>query len=164
MSQEEEFLEFLEQYKNLIFKISGIYCRKEEDRKDLIQEIILQLWKSFPHYDPKYALSTWAYRIALNISISYVRKTRTRNNALQQYKSSISLIEVEADDKFQRKKLYDSIAFLKPIDKAIISMHLDGCDNKEISTVLGMSVSNVSTRLSRIRQELKKHFTNNKLA
>ena len=162
MSQEEHFLDFLEQYKHLIWKISGVYCKDEEERKDLIQEIILQLWKSFPNYDNQYSMTTWAYRIALNVSISYVRKTITRNKAIQQYKYAISLPEIDNEKKEQLKLLYDSIGFLKPFDKAIISMYLENCDHKEISEVLGISVTNVSTRLSRIRKQLKEHFANTK--
>ncbi len=160
MSQEKLFIEFLEDYKNLIFKVSNIYCRLEEDRKDLIQEIILQLWKAFPKYDPTFARSTWTYRIALNVSISYVRKTSTRNRAIQGYKSNVNLIQIEEEDiNEQLTELYDAIQFLKPLDKAIISLSLEGCKNKEIAKVLGITPSNVSTKLNRIKEKLKNHFT-----
>lgn len=160
MSLEEKFTHFLENYKYLLLKVASIYCRAEEDRKDLVQEIILQLWGSFPKYHPEYALSTWTYRIALNVSISYVRKTTTRNRGLQGYKKYQDIIHIDQQDIEEHLKLlYDSIQFLKPFDKAIISLHLEGCKNKEIAKVLGITPSNVSTRLARIKEQLKDKFT-----
>ena len=160
MSQEEKFITFLEDYKNLILKIASIYCRIEEDRKDLIQEIILQLWRSFPNYNNAFTLSTWTYRIALNVSISYVRKTTTRNKVIQGYKKHVDLIQIEEDDIEEKLVLlHDSIQFLKPFDKAVISLHLEGCKNKTISDVLGITPSNVSTKLARIKQQLKNHLS-----
>lgn len=163
MSQEKKFIKFLDDYKNLILKVSSIYCRSAEDRKDLIQEIILQLWRSFPSYDNTFALSTWTYRIALNVSISYVRKTATRNKAIQAYKATLDLIQIEdVEINDQLKLLYDSIQFLKPFDKAIISLRLEGLKNKEIAKVLGISPSNVSTKLNRIKEELKNNLNKEK--
>ena len=160
MPQEEKFITFLEDYKNLILKVASIYCRNEEDRKDLIQEIILQLWRSFPNYNKAYKLSTWMYRIALNVSISYVRKTATRNKVIQGYKKHVDLIQIEEVDIEEKLLLlYDSIQFLKPFDKAVISLHLEGCKNKTISDVLGITPSNVSTKLARIKQQLKNHLS-----
>ena len=160
MSQEGKFITFLEDYKNLILKVASIYCRNEEDRKDLIQEIILQLWRSFPNYNKAFKLSTWMYRIALNVSISYVRKTATRNKVIQGYKKHVDLIQIEEDDIEEKLLLlYDSIQFLKPFDKAVISLHLEGCKNKTISDVLGITPSNVSTKLARIKQQLKNHLS-----
>lgn len=159
MTQEQKFIKFLEDYKHLIWKVAGIYCADVENRKDLIQEIILQLWKAFPKYNSQFALSTWTYRIALNVSISYVRKTTSRKKAIQNYESNLQLIRIEASDKDdQIKRLHDAIHFLKPIDKAIISLHLEGCKNQEVAVVLGITPSNVSTRLNRIKQQLKNRF------
>ena len=79
-SQEALFIEYLEGVKILIIKVARVYCRNEEDRKDLIQDIILQLWKSYPKYNNTYAVSTWTYRIAINVSISFLRKSATRKN------------------------------------------------------------------------------------
>lgn len=162
MNQKKEFIAFINSHKNLILKVASIYCSDTEDRKDLVQEIILQLWKSFPKYNPNYKLSTWSYRIALNVSISYVRKTTNRNKAINRYGE---FIEYKVEDKpFQEdgnlNKLYKALEILNPIDRAIITLNLDGCGNKEISDIMGMSPSNVSTRILRIKKKLKKHLTN----
>ena len=79
--QEAEFIKYLESCKGLLVKVARIYCYDAEDRKDLIQDIILQLWKSFPKYDNTYAITTWTYRIALNVSISFLRKATKRHSA-----------------------------------------------------------------------------------
>ncbi|NNF33387.1 MAG: sigma-70 family RNA polymerase sigma factor [Saprospiraceae bacterium] len=159
MSLEEKFTIILDQYKNMILKVAGMYCREEEERKDLVQEIILHLWRAFPKYNDEYAVSTWLYRIALNVSISYVRKTATRNKAILEYKSNPGLIHIEDQDLKQRLTLlYDAIEFLQPFDKALIGLHLEGCKHKEIADVLGITQSNVSTRLSRIKDQLKSNF------
>ena len=159
MSQEENFLNLINRYEKMILKVAGIYCRNEEERKDLAQEIILHLWKAFPSFDENRSTSTWLYRIALNVSISYVRKTATRDKALQGYKSLVQLVHFD-DHGFQEKlnRLYDAIKFLKPLDKAIIGLHLESCKNYEIAEVLGITTSNVSTRISRIKEKLKKEI------
>jgi RNA polymerase sigma factor (sigma-70 family) len=72
------FTDILENHKKLIFKIASSYCGDPEDKKDQIQEIVLQLWKAYPKYDNRFALSTWIYRIALNVSISYYKKEKSQ--------------------------------------------------------------------------------------
>lgn len=158
-SQEEEFVEYLEGYKKLIAKVARIYCNDAEDRRDLIQDIIIQLWKSFPRYNKNYSISTWTYRIAINVSISHLRKASGRMISRNDYLQNVELMQ--ADDTpmdEQLEKLYRFIDLLKPINKAIIILHLEGCPTKEISEVMGMSVTNVSTRKLRIKEELKTYF------
>lgn len=162
-SQDEGFIEYLEAYKKLIAKVARIYCKDTEDRKDLIQDIIIQLWKSYPKYDKTYAISTWTYRIAINVSISYLRKTTSRNNTRTGYLMYDELMQTE-DSEIDKKleQLYRFIELLKPISKAIIILYLEGCSNKDIAEVMGISVTNVSTRKLRIKEELKIYFETNK--
>ncbi len=84
-SLEKEFLAIIESNKKLVFKVANVYGRDEDDKKDLTQEIILQLWKAFPKYDNTYAISTWIYRIALNVSISFTRKETTTRKTYRSY-------------------------------------------------------------------------------
>lgn len=158
-SQETKFIAYLESYKKLIAKVARIYCIDTEARKDLIQDIILQLWKSFSNYDNTYSISTWTYRIAINVSISYLRKATTRNNTHNAYHQQIDLLQIDNtvnDEKLEQ--LYRFIDLLKPVDKAIIILYLEECNNKEIARVMGMSVSNISTRKQRIKEKLKLYF------
>src|SRR5689334_10268431 len=78
--QEEQFVQVIERHKGILYKVVRSYCRDEEERKDLLQEIVYQMWKSFERYDPQYAYSTWIYRIALNVAISSYRKSSIRKN------------------------------------------------------------------------------------
>ena len=133
--------------------------REPEERKDLIQDIIVQLWRSFQNYDSTYAISTWTYRIALNVSISYLRKATTRKNTHHSYHHEGEWLHIQ-DTVVEENldQLYRFIDLLKPIDKAIIILYLEGCANKEIAEVMGMSITNVSTKKQRITEELKSYF------
>jgi RNA polymerase sigma-70 factor (ECF subfamily) len=158
-SQEALFTEYLEGYKKLIIKVARIYCIDPEDRKDLIQDIIVQLWKSYPKYDRTFSVSTWTYRIAINVSISHLRKVATRTKTQNSYHQENDLLQItdtHIDENLEQ--LYRFIDLLKPIDKAIIILYLEGCKNKEISSVMGMSVTNISTKKQRIKEELKTYF------
>ncbi len=156
-SQEEAFLTYLEDYKKLIIKVAGIYCKNPEHRRDLIQDIILQLWKSYSKYNKAYALSTWTYRIALNVSISFLRKETTRKKIHNSYLQSLDLFEWEppphVDERLEQ--LYQLIGMLKPFDRAVIVLHLEGCKNQEIAEVMGISTTNVSTKLQRIKVKMR---------
>lgn len=157
--QQQEFANYLEAHKKLIAKVARTYCSNTEEQKDLIQDIIVQLWQSFGKYDKKFALSTWTYRIAINVSISYLRKKTTLKNTQSGYGQHLDLLSIEEtklDDKLVL--LYKFIERLKPLDKAVILLQLEGQNNKEISEIMGFSASNISTRKHRIKEELKKYF------
>ncbi len=148
-------------HKKLVFKVANIYGRTLEDKKDLSQEIILQLWKAFPKYDSAYALSTWIYRIALNVSISFYRKEQTRQKTRTAYEQHIALMEWKEEgvtENEQLQQLYAFINQLKSLEKAIIILYLEGHRNKEISEIMGMSVTNVSTKIHRIKTKLAANF------
>ena len=165
-SQEEQFLSYLEGYKKLIIKVASAYCKNPEERKDLVQDIIVQLWKSYPKYNKKFALSTWTYRIALNTSISFLRKESTRKKTRHSYLQKVNLVEWEESTEIDERleHLYRFIGLLKPFDRAVVILHLEGCSNKEIAEIMGLSTTNVSTKLNRIREKLKSYFSSLKKA
>lgn len=137
-----------------------MYCYDPEERKDLIQDIILQLWRAFPKFDDTFSISTWTYRIALNVSISYIRKKITRKRTQEQYRQQSGFIQWEGDMVDERlEQLYHYINFLGPIDKAIMILHLDCVKNKEVAEILGLQPTNVSTKLQRIKEILSIHLT-----
>lgn len=155
MSLEDRFIRFLEQYKGLILKVAGVYC-PSVDRNDLVQDIIMQLWKSFPNYNEKLAsMSTWTYRIALNVSISFLRKESTRLKTQEGLQEHLDLIQCE-DPVFNERLsfLHQQLNHLKPMEKAILILHLDGNKNKEIAEIIGVSASHVSTIIHRIKKSL----------
>lgn len=160
--QEREFSKILETHKKLIFKIANAYCTDTEDRKDLAQEIVLQLWRAFPKYNPKFAITTWMYRIALNVSISYYRqKTRRTIKTISDNEYILEIAETtsfEDPKNEQLKQLHQFIGELKELDKALILLYLEGNKQAVIATILGISKTNVATKIGRIKTQLKKRF------
>lgn len=155
-----QFTTYLEGHKKLIVKVASAYCFEPEDRKDLVQEICLQLWKAFPNFDSSVVLSTWTYRIALNVSISFLRKEISWKRRTELYRQEYDLLEWSSPVLEERlEQLYRIIDQLKPIDKALIILSLERCKNIEIGDVMGMSATNVSTKLHRIREQLKSFVT-----
>jgi RNA polymerase sigma factor (sigma-70 family) len=156
LDQEKAFTEMIIKNEALIFKITTIYGNSEDDRKDLYQEIVLQLWKSFKKYRKEAKLSTWIYRLALNTAISSLRKEKNAPKTAP-FKSDIHFLADSQDTLLEErsKSLYASISQLNSIEKAIILLFLEDKNHSEIAQITGISVSNVSTRLVRIRQKLK---------
>lgn len=161
MSNEKEyFLSSIESNKGIIYKVANSYCKDVAEREDLIQEIILQLWKAYPSYNPDFKLSTWMYRIALNVAISSYRKESKRNQLIKPLsETAIYLEEDKIESNENRDLLQALIKELKEVDRALILLYLDGYLYPEIGQVLGLSESNVATKLSRIKQQLKMKFT-----
>lgn len=155
------FLSVIEDHKGIIYKIVNSYCQEKEDRQDLLQEIIIQLWQSFDNYNIQFKLSTWIYQIALNTSISFYRKNKKHN----QKRTELSKIFEEslvADEPFQEdpnlSKLQAFIQELKEIDKALILLYLDRLSQKEIAEIIGITPTNVGTKLNRIKKNLQIKF------
>lgn len=159
-SPKTDFIVMIEKRKGLIYKIADAYSRSYEDQEDLVQEIILQLWSSFGKYDPKFKITTWIYRIALNVSITHYRKDVVRKKYTipmteQFIESSYTEKDNQADDIRQLKKL---IQELDEMNRALMILYLDGNSHQEISNVLNISVSNVGTKISRIKEKLREKF------
>jgi RNA polymerase sigma factor (sigma-70 family) len=150
---QQAFTEKIRSHLRLIQQIARTYCWDATAREDLVQEIILQLWRAFPGYDSQYAFSTWLYRIGLNTAISYVRKETTRNRNEKDY-MDFHVVQPASDTDPRLEEVYQWIEQLPPLDKALVLMYLEGLKNPEIAEVMGISVSNVGTRLTRIRQKL----------
>jgi len=164
-SPADRFTEYLERHKGLIYKAARAYCSDPEERKDLVQDIVSQLWRAFPKYNPAYSLQTWTYRIAINVSISYLRKTSARKKARKIYQDEFAWMTVnDAALDENLEKLYRYIERLKPVDKALAMLYLDSFKNDEIAAALGLSLTNVSTKKQRIREELKTYFLTSKEA
>ena len=165
LSKETEafFFTVIEANKGIIYKVAISYCKNGEDRKDLIQEIIIQLWRSFSKYDEQYKLSTWIYRIALNVSISFYRKEKRRDAISQPISESIfSMTENDEPNEINNdlNLLQRFISELKELDRALILLYLDGNSQKEMAEILGLTETNVATKVSRIKSKLRQKFSN----
>ncbi len=160
--REQLFLSLIDDHKGILYKVSQLYCQDPEDRRDLIQEITIQLWKSFGSYDETKRWSTWMYRTALNVAISYYRKESRRISS-----SSPLTDDILDIDHFEKKHelneqinhLYAFINQLKKFDRALILLYLDNLSYQDIADILGITKTNVATKISRIKTLLKRHIS-----
>lgn len=162
ISPESDFLRYLANQQKIVYKVCYAYCRQAEDRKDLAQEIILQLWKAFPKYDAGQTASTWTYRIALNVAISYYRKeSRRQPFAVSLGESFGNLTEDPYETAIHAEQMHllrQFIDQLNDLNKALMLLYLDQHSYREIAEILGITETNVASKISRIKQQLKGHF------
>ncbi|MFL0351983.1 RNA polymerase sigma factor [Xanthomarina sp. GH4-25] len=165
-NKKEQFIKTIEDQKKIIYKIVNSYCQNKEDRKDLEQEIIIQLWNSFDKYNSDYKYSTWMYRIALNVAISFYRKEKKWSIKNDFYnEESIFKIEDDTNEEqtelnYHLKLLQEFIHNLNELNKALMLLYLEEKSYEEISEILGITKTNVATKISRIKLKLKKEFQN----
>ncbi|UCE38740.1 MAG: sigma-70 family RNA polymerase sigma factor [Thermoplasmata archaeon] len=157
IARKNRFLELIEQNQDIVHKICGIYARNMDDRKDLSQEIVYQLWKSYQSFRGDSKFTTWMYKVALNTALLNSRRNRcrVRTENLKDHHGDI-LVEVAVQEKHGRiSRLYEAINQLRALDRAIILLYLEQFNYGEISGFIGISESNVSVRLVRIKKKLK---------
>ena len=156
---QERFLSLLDEHKKILYKVAGSYCRNPEDRQDLIQEIVAQLWRSFDRYDESYRFSTWMYRIALNVAISFYRsETRRSRDTVPAEESVLEIADPRGSEEVEEnlRLLWQQIDQLDKLDRALIILYLDGNRYDTIAEILGISETNVGTKLGRIKQKLRR--------
>ncbi|NLR91185.1 RNA polymerase sigma factor [Flammeovirga agarivorans] len=165
-NRKNKFISTINSHKKIIYKIVNSYCQDIEDRKDLEQEIIIQLWNAFDKYNPEYKYSTWMYRIALNVAISFYRKEKKwlANNDFSSVESIYNVVdenedETELDNNI--KLLQQFINDLDELNKALMLLYLEEKSYVEIAEILGISKTNVATKISRLKLKLKKEFQKN---
>ena len=149
----KQFLELIKKNQSILHKICFIYSRNKADKEDLQQEIILQLWKSYPSFQGNAAFSTWMYRVALNTAIN-----QTRKPGLLLDSSSSAELSYDPSESYHLSEeiqiLYRAISRLKKIEKAIILLWLEEKSYEEIAEMIGITVKNVSVKLVRIKSRL----------
>jgi RNA polymerase sigma-70 factor (ECF subfamily) len=157
------FLKLLEEHKGILYKVANAYCRNPEDRPDLVQEMVIQLWKSYPRYDDRLRFSTWMYRVAMNVAISFLRSTTRRDRDTVSIDHP-DLVDFAAADRSASEAggdyfvLQQLIGRLDAMDRALILLYLDGHSQSEIAEILGISPTNAGTRVARIKQKLQRAF------
>jgi len=154
--EKHQFLQTINSNRGTIVSLCKVYFRSEDDQKDAYQDIILQLWKSFDSFRGDAQLKTWIYRVSLNTILGKIRKEKKSVNTESIDISHLSIASAGADDHVELFSII--IQSLKEVDKAIVLLYLEGYQNKEIAEILEMTGTNVSTRLNRVKADLKLKF------
>lgn len=154
---EKAFVDMINANRGIIYKVCNLYCHENEYKQDLFQEIVLQLWKSFPTFRNESLPTTWMYRVALNTAVSNFRK-EVRKPARQ----SISGAEFQIPDISQFPDEHENLSLLRQaiqhltkIEKAIIMLYLEEKSYDEISEIMGITKSNVGVKINRIKTKLE---------
>ncbi len=154
----KEFSRLIEQHQGIIHKITLVYTGNPDDREDLFQEICLQLWRSYSQFREESKFSTWMYRVALNTAISNARKMKKQPDSVPLNNYTQIAAEPMPDGE-NISQLYAAVSKLNRIDKALILLWLDEKSYDEIALVTGLSKSNVSVKLMRIKKKLEELVT-----
>lgn len=135
-----------------------MYCNQEEERRDLFQDIVLQLWRAYESFKGDSKISTWMYRVALNTAISGFRKQKRKpeQSQLSDRAYQIPLMAPDPDMEEKRAFLYKAIEQLSEVEKAIVMLHLEDHSYEEIAEIIGITANYVGVKLNRIKQRLKK--------
>lgn len=155
---EIEFSRRVKESQGIIHKVSRMYCDNDEHRKDLFQEILIQLWKSYPSFRGDSKFSTWMYRVAINVAIQDLRKTKKEQQLFFQTNQFKDTFE-EKKSEMQNEKLklmYAAISKLNKVEKAIVMLHLDEKTNEEIAEIVGITQNYVRVKMNRIKTKLSK--------
>ena len=142
----------------MLYKVCRVYCFTEEDRQDLFQEIVIQLWRSWPRFRGESKFSTWLYRIALNTAISDLRKQRRRPSPVDIAGIPIPLQELphSGEEAEQLQQLYAAIDKLSEIEKALVMLYLEDRSYDEMEEIMGINQNNLRVKMARIREKLRK--------
>lgn len=155
---EKVFVEMINTHRGIIFKVCNLYGLNQEDKNDLFQEIVLQLWRAFPSFRSESKQSTWMYRVALNTAITIFRKESKRPGrmSLSGEEFQIPDMSILSDSDEQMLMLNRAILCLTEIERAIILLYLEDKSYEEISEIIGISKSNAGVRINRIKIKLEK--------
>lgn len=153
-SQETKFAQLVEEQKSTIYTVCYMFSKDQDEVSDLFQEVLVNLWKSFPQFEGRSDIRTWVYRVAMNVCVSLDRKKKRHNTV--PLTMDINPYDDENPNSKQMELLRKRISLLGPFDRAIIMLWLENMSYDEIAAVVGISVKNVSVRLYRIKEELKK--------
>jgi RNA polymerase sigma factor, sigma-70 family len=157
-SNQKEFLKILSAYQSIIHKVNQIYFKSKADKEDNFQEVIYQLWRSFQSLQSKEKPASWIYAVAINTSISKIRK-----DSRLEFSDSVPDIEIvdpyeqqEQNENYQR--LLNALYKLNEIDRSIMLLYMEDYSYEEIAEIVGMSSSNIGVKIHRLKSQLQKQF------
>ncbi len=159
---QQAFAELLERHRGIVLKVAATYARDPDDRADLAQDIAAQLWRAWPQYDPARSFSTWMYRIALNVGIDFVRgNVRRIRHAVPLDEATHDIADDGGSHETQAglRALHRFIDTLEPLNRALLVLYLEESTTREIAEILGIGESNVTTKISRLKQRIRDHVS-----
>ena len=167
---QEYFIQQIEANKGILFKISRSFCRSPADQEDLRQEMLIRLWKGLPRYDPNYPFTTWMYRVALNVAISYYRQLKRDPGTVPfqpAHEEGVGVADGFDPPGFEDPDspmllLQKHVAALKELEKALMLLYFEEKSYREIAEIMGITETNVATKVSRIKEKLKQALLNDK--
>jgi RNA polymerase sigma-70 factor (ECF subfamily) len=154
-----EFVQLIEDNKRLIYKVCHVYARTSEDKEDLYQEILVQLWSSLPTFRHESKFTTWMYRVALNTAIAGLRKRKHTPPQAEFTEKHVAVAEpayMEGEQKDPVTELYAAIQLLTPVEKAVVTLYLEDKSYDEMEEVLGIAGSTLRVKMTRIKDKLQK--------
>ena len=154
LQNEQDFSRIVREHKSTIYTVCYMFSKDEDEVNDLFQEVLINLWKGLQNFRGESDVRTWIYRISLNTCISCDRKKRKRKTI--PLTMNINPFTDSDDDSRQIQQLNRRISQLGPFDRAIILLWLENMSYEEIGEIVGISTKNVSVRLFRIKEKLKK--------
>lgn len=153
---EREFLQKIEQHKGILLKVSRIYCSHPEDRKELFQEIILQMWQSVKRFNQQCAFSTWMYQVAINTALVFHKKDKRRpDNVPLDTNDALAKAPYQQKIEQQLTIFYQATESLNNVEKAIILLYMDGYSSNQIADALGISSINARVKINRTKRKLQ---------
>lgn len=155
---EREFEKLVKEHKNTIYTVCFMFSKDSEEVNDLFQEVLINLWNGLPSFKGQSSIGTWIWRVSLNTCISCERKKK--KNPTIPLTMDVDFFEDKDAEAQQVRMLYDRVHRLKPFDRAIVLLWLEGISYDEIAAIVGITPSNVATRLFRIREQLKQMSNN----
>ena len=157
-TKEQRFSRVVEEYKRTIYTVCYMFSKDEDEVNDLFQEILIRLWQGFDSFEGKSDIKTWIYRVSLNFCLNFDKKQKRAGDRVS-LDMDIKPYEDNYEKSLQVKRLYMRINALGLVDRSVILLWLEGLSYDEIGAILGISVKNVSIKLVRIKEQLKKCLT-----
>ena len=153
MHPDSFFKEFVEENKGIIYKICRVYANDRDELQDFVQEVTIQLWRSSQNFENRSKLSTWVYRVTLNVCLTLSRKNKRRVDTVGLL-STDYIDDIDTTEQEQISALYAAMRKLNDSDRAIILLYLEDKSYQEIADILGITVSNVGVKITRVKSKL----------
>lgn len=158
-ADQDRFERLISEHGAIIYKICHSHCRTPSDREDLAQDIAVQLWRSFGSFDGKSSFATWTYRVALNVAISFRRREGRRVQTDTSVDEHLLSATSDTEPPESIRLMYEFIEQQSALDRAVILLYLEGYRYQEVGDIVGITETNVATKISRLKGRMQSYLT-----